>query len=713
MFVLRRLAQPALKRFYRFVLRRAIGQFLLEELDLEQLDVQLGEGSITLTELELDAEELNRQLRVAGTGEDGPASGIRVKSAFVGKLRAKLPYTNLLEESCELEAEDVSLVLEVVKDGGASRTARGVRVVASGASANSVKMPAWEARGVAGNSYSSSGHRSHSQNHSKTASPREARGSSRISAPLVSARRASAVEATTARAAAAAAAASASTAMGGTSSGSARTLTETETAARQERKLGGGGGGGDGEHAEPFAGLGALRRYLEMIASIARVELRDVKVRLRCGDDDLAFFVPSLSFYDETPHLQPAATTGASSSSSSAAAAPAAAAAAAAAPAAAAAGPRGGEGGFNASSSDPSAQHKVVDFPGFLVQLYSSRLDRRRGARVEYCHTIVQCGSVRYGTHSEREEDGDDDDDDDEYDGDDYGHDIGSSSRGHKCFVRATIPQSVLFGPSPEEEEEEEEEEAGRGDEGERKRTNATTNSNREEGDKHDDEDEDEDESAFGRGSWLVKSAVGAGGGVNGREKVSLSLFSLPLCVTIDARQVAAISAIVDSLSPPSPPSPSPSPSPSPPSPSPPPPFDLSVRVEVVSFRLSLPYQLLLPTRVKLVGDGDGDGDGDEDRAKEGGEMGEVEGEEIEIGGREGGGGGRIESRGLNRGEGFGPVIVKTLEEFVQPFDQEKGEDREGVVYSADRRALVFHSLPSLSCGERLELRARGEWKGN
>ena len=42
------------KRFYKFVLKRLLGSFLRTELDLDQLDVQLGAGTVELRDLELN-----------------------------------------------------------------------------------------------------------------------------------------------------------------------------------------------------------------------------------------------------------------------------------------------------------------------------------------------------------------------------------------------------------------------------------------------------------------------------------------------------------------------------------------------------------------------------------------------------------------------------------------------------------------------------------
>ncbi len=52
----------ALKRVLKFVLKRNLGRFLQTDLDLEQLDVQLGTGTLELRSVLLDCAQLNKHL---------------------------------------------------------------------------------------------------------------------------------------------------------------------------------------------------------------------------------------------------------------------------------------------------------------------------------------------------------------------------------------------------------------------------------------------------------------------------------------------------------------------------------------------------------------------------------------------------------------------------------------------------------------------------
>lgn len=43
-----------LKRFYKFVLKKIIGRFLLDDFDVDQIDVDLSKGEVILSDLHLD-----------------------------------------------------------------------------------------------------------------------------------------------------------------------------------------------------------------------------------------------------------------------------------------------------------------------------------------------------------------------------------------------------------------------------------------------------------------------------------------------------------------------------------------------------------------------------------------------------------------------------------------------------------------------------------
>ena len=53
MFLVRRLTDGPMRRLYRYILRKTIGVYLLGELSVDQLDVQISEGEVNLCDLEV------------------------------------------------------------------------------------------------------------------------------------------------------------------------------------------------------------------------------------------------------------------------------------------------------------------------------------------------------------------------------------------------------------------------------------------------------------------------------------------------------------------------------------------------------------------------------------------------------------------------------------------------------------------------------------
>ena len=90
-----------LKRFHKYILKRALGNFLLNE-DLAQLEVQLGDGVLNLSNLELNVEVLNDLVR------DLP---IRFVSGKVRLLTATIPWRNIFTERCKLKIEGLDVIV--------------------------------------------------------------------------------------------------------------------------------------------------------------------------------------------------------------------------------------------------------------------------------------------------------------------------------------------------------------------------------------------------------------------------------------------------------------------------------------------------------------------------------------------------------------------------------------------------------------------------
>ncbi|CAJ1939433.1 unnamed protein product [Sphenostylis stenocarpa] len=90
----------ALKRVCKFFLKKKLGQFILGDLDLDQLDVQLSEGTIQLNDLALNVDLINTKF--------GKTSSIMIKEGSIGYLLIKMPWSG---KGCEVEVNGLELVV--------------------------------------------------------------------------------------------------------------------------------------------------------------------------------------------------------------------------------------------------------------------------------------------------------------------------------------------------------------------------------------------------------------------------------------------------------------------------------------------------------------------------------------------------------------------------------------------------------------------------
>ena len=91
-----------LQRFYKFVLKRLLGQFLSSELDLEQLDVALSSGDVRLHRLSLNTAQLN---------EWADGLPVRVQSARIASLHCQVPWRSLLSQHCTLHIRGLHIAV--------------------------------------------------------------------------------------------------------------------------------------------------------------------------------------------------------------------------------------------------------------------------------------------------------------------------------------------------------------------------------------------------------------------------------------------------------------------------------------------------------------------------------------------------------------------------------------------------------------------------
>ena len=98
------LSNIALRRLFKFAVKRAIGKYLEDELLLDQLTVQSREGVISLTNISLNCTMLNEEF----------LSGLPFKliSLSIDKLEAKLSYSSLLAEGFKFRVERICVILE-------------------------------------------------------------------------------------------------------------------------------------------------------------------------------------------------------------------------------------------------------------------------------------------------------------------------------------------------------------------------------------------------------------------------------------------------------------------------------------------------------------------------------------------------------------------------------------------------------------------------
>ncbi|OZJ06461.1 hypothetical protein BZG36_00455, partial [Bifiguratus adelaidae] len=88
------------KRLYKFLLKKAIGQFLARELELEHFDVELAKGSVELRDLRLNVKVLNKLMA------DMP---FQIVSGDIAVISASIPWTNFWAADTVLEIKGLRI----------------------------------------------------------------------------------------------------------------------------------------------------------------------------------------------------------------------------------------------------------------------------------------------------------------------------------------------------------------------------------------------------------------------------------------------------------------------------------------------------------------------------------------------------------------------------------------------------------------------------
>lgn len=102
-------SQWAVKRFFKFLLKKKLGQFILGDIDSDQLDVQLSNGTVQLSDLALNVDYLNSKY--------GSAASIVLKEGSIGSLLVKMPWKG---NGFEVEIDELELVLALCSENDLS-----------------------------------------------------------------------------------------------------------------------------------------------------------------------------------------------------------------------------------------------------------------------------------------------------------------------------------------------------------------------------------------------------------------------------------------------------------------------------------------------------------------------------------------------------------------------------------------------------------------
>uniref|UniRef100_A0A6J0TYM4 Autophagy-related protein 2 homolog B isoform X1 n=1 Tax=Pogona vitticeps TaxID=103695 RepID=A0A6J0TYM4_9SAUR len=93
------------KRACRYLLQRYLGHFLQEKLSLEQLTLDLYQGTGSLAQVPLDKWSLNEILESA----DAP---LEVTEGFIQSISLSIPWGSLLQENCTLEVKGLEMIFK-------------------------------------------------------------------------------------------------------------------------------------------------------------------------------------------------------------------------------------------------------------------------------------------------------------------------------------------------------------------------------------------------------------------------------------------------------------------------------------------------------------------------------------------------------------------------------------------------------------------------
>lgn len=98
------LSEIGLRRLYKFVIKSLIGRYLVDELLIEQLSVSYRDGLVSLKDLAIDCDVINKEI----LNDDIP---FKFQSINISCLEAVLSYKVLLADGCRFTIHDVDVVI--------------------------------------------------------------------------------------------------------------------------------------------------------------------------------------------------------------------------------------------------------------------------------------------------------------------------------------------------------------------------------------------------------------------------------------------------------------------------------------------------------------------------------------------------------------------------------------------------------------------------
>uniref|UniRef100_A0A914WI11 Autophagy-related protein 2 n=1 Tax=Plectus sambesii TaxID=2011161 RepID=A0A914WI11_9BILA len=96
------------KRMCRFLIHRYLGHLLKEKLSLEQLSVDVFNGTGTIQEVNVDVEYVNEILETLKVP-------IRLVDGYIGEITAEVPWAQLLNNSCLMEIKRLEVTIQPLK----------------------------------------------------------------------------------------------------------------------------------------------------------------------------------------------------------------------------------------------------------------------------------------------------------------------------------------------------------------------------------------------------------------------------------------------------------------------------------------------------------------------------------------------------------------------------------------------------------------------